>query len=687
MKISYSWLKDYIEISRKPRALADILTMSGSEVKSMSREGNDVVFDIEVTPNRSDCLSYLGIAREISALTSKRITLPRMTCTTPKKCRRAPVAINAKNLCPRYTARLITDVRVGHSPQWLKKKITAMGLRPVNNVVDILNYILFETGQPMHAFDYDRLDGGKVAVRRARAGEKIILINNAQKELTPDMLVIADARRPVALAGIMGGLETEVGIGTKNILLESALFDPVTVRRTAHALALSSESSYRFERGVDPAMVSRASDRACLLIRELCGGRIQGVTDAGARRPKKRRLAMRLERMREVLNVSLSEPQVRRILSSLGIVPSGRQKKGVLSVAIPSYRDDICAEADLVEEVARIYGYSNIEKTIPAVVPKPERKNTLWKTRERIRSYMVSAGFSEVITYALTATALQQRFPGTPADDVITVKNALNSEQEAMRYSLVPGMLAAVARNIHYGSVNLKLFEIGAVYRKSFFSKKTWYEKKAMAFLMTGELPFDWQRTPAMKNTALTLFDQKGVLAGALESLGLDASLIRIGSAPAHREDAGMPEIRYRDKAIGFFTSLRRGFLKSCDIDQKVHVAEIILDDIAPCIVLEKSFAVISNYPSVFRDISLMAPRTMPFDVLCAVAYRHGHDLVTRVMLRERYIGEQIESGNQGIFLRLEYQRDDRTLTSDEVDAVHREIRNALSREEGITLR
>jgi len=680
MKISYNWLKEYIDIKEPPEKIADMLTKSGSEVKSSDAiEGGDHIMEIEVTPNRSDCLNYIGIAREVSALTGKKVKMPVMSIGSrvqgPGSRGEAPftVEIKDKDLCPRYTARLIRNVIVKDSPEWLKKKIVSMGLRPVNNVVDITNFVLFETGQPMHAFDYDKIKGQKIVIRRSREADKITSIDNVERKLEKETLVIADEEKPIAIAGVMGSVNTEVNFGTQNILLESAYFNPVSIRRTSYKLALISESSFRFERSVDPGMVLPASDRAALLMQKLCGGEIGELVDKGDKLPKDllRTVEVRIDRLNKILNLKLTEPYIKKVLVSLSLDVTPH-KKGVIKVTVPTFRQDIKDEIDIAEEVARIYGYENIASTIPHIVPNPDRRPLSWQVKQKAAETLVSLGLSEVVTYGLTSKASLHKTFGYEIPEAIAVKNYMSVEQEVMRPSLMPGVLAVLSRNINRGIKDLKIFEIGSAYSKDYH-----YESTHLSIALTGLLADDWQR----QKSQVTLFDLKGILNTLFLKLGLSADKMEITT-----EGKG-PQIFYEKKHIGYLTVLDKKTLDAFDLTDKTFTAEINLDTLARYADLKKKFKGIPKYPSVKRDISLIAPKGVTFDKITAVVSAKGGKFVERVELLDRYAGKQIPDGHQGLAFRIEYRDKTRTLTSEEIDKVHFAIRDSLVEKLGVALR
>ncbi len=674
MKISYNWIREYIDFKESPERLAEILTNSGSEVKAMGRIGGDYVMDIEITPNRSDCLSYTGVAREISALTGKKIKIPPLKVKRKESSGQAPftVDIKDKDLCPRYTARFIRDVKVGQSPDWLKKKIILMGLRPVNNIVDITNYVLFELGQPMHAFDYDKIKGKTVVIRRSRKAEKIASIDNVERPLEKDMLIIADEVRPIAIGGVMGGLDAEVTETTKNILLESAYFDPVSVRRTSFKLALTSESSYRFERGVDPGMVLPASERATLLIADICGGKIGELVDKGTRPGREKNVPLRIERLNKILNLNLKESYVKKVLSGL-FLKVASPKKGIIRASIPSFRQDIRYEVDLIEEVSRIYGYENIAMTIPRIISNPERKPLPWKARERASEVLTSLGLNEVITYGMVSKGNMQKIFDFDFLErtIIKVKNYLSFDQECMRPSLIPGILGVLAYNMNRGVKDMKIFEIGTVYSRD--SKTGYSEKTNLGIALMGLSSDDWQR----QKSNVTFLDLKGMLEILFSKLGFEIEKLEFS----------LPKILYKGKPIGSTTMLDDAVQKAFDLKQEAFLAEIDFDALIKFVNLEKRFSDIPKYPSIKRDISLIAGEDASFAEIATVVAAHGGGFVEKVEPLEKYTGKQIPAGYHGLSFRVEYREKYRTLTTEEVDRIHTAIRKSLTETLGVKLR
>lgn len=681
MKISYKWIKEYVDVNLPVEKLASMLTMSGSEVKNVESAGSDFIMDIEITPNRSDCLSYIGIAREVSALVGAKVKAPLSGSKVKQYSEKPPfkVELKAEDLCPRYTARLIKDVKIDESPSWLKEKIIAMGLRPVNNVVDITNFVLFEFGQPLHAFDYDKIKDNTVVVRRAEAGEKILSIDNVERTLEGGMLVIADSRDPIAIAGVMGGLNTEVGKDTKNILLESAYFDPVSIRRTSFKFALMSESSYRFERDVDKGSIIPASERAAFLIAEICGGTMEGLVDKGMGPGRDRKVMLRIDRLNKILNLDLREEEIKRILSRLHLTPERTPKKGHIKVAVPSFRTDLKDEIDLIEEVARIYGYDGIDMTVPEIIPNPERKSLSWRAREKAAQVLTSAGLDEIVTYGLIT---REEVAGLFGDceTAIAIKNPLSAEQELMRPSLLSGMVKAVSYNINRGITDLKFFEMGHIYRKD--KNHGYNEGMSLCIAMTGLRSSDWQKQPS----DVTFFDLKGIIEALCGELGCGDVVVSGKKYPFFDEDLSL-DIYNQGKCVGIAGRFTDKVKDAFNTNQEVFVAEIDFDELLTYVDLDKSFKDIPKYPSMKRDISLIAGTDISFEQIRSLVKKTGGELVEKIELSDKYKGKQIPDEHYGLTLRLEYRDMQKTLTSDEVDGLHASVREALSKEFGIKFR
>ncbi len=680
VRISYNWLKDYVDLKLPAEKLAQVLTMAGMAVNSVEEKADDYILEIEITSNRPDWLSYIGVAREIAAITGKRLKVPKIKkLRTTKYERRTTIKVEDRKLCPRYTARVIRNVNVGESPGWLKKRIESTGLRSVNNIVDITNFCLFETGEPMHAFDLDNISGGAVIIRKAEKNEKITVIDGTLKALDESMLVIADAKGPIAIAGVMGGLKAEVGMSTKNILLEAAYFDPISVRRTSRRLSLSTESSYRFERKVDMDNIEYASDRATQLILEIAGGEAHDRIDIGNIEKKKRKVELRADRLNKILGVEISSLKAKNILTSLGLKAAGSQGKGVLKTEIPDFRQDLQDEIDLIEEVARIYGYDNITETLPPVVEKEERLPLDVIVDNKIRETLKGLGLSEIITYGLLSRR-ELSLAKIDDKDVIAIKNPLSAEQEIMRPSSIAGMLGAIRYNINRKNNNLKLFELGKVYFKE--GANSFKETRNLTIGLAGEI-YDGWITDA--RTA-TLFDLKGILETLFLNLG-----ISVFSLKEAVNDTFSPAVRASieagGKILGIIGEINSGVSKNFDIKGKVYMLEIDCEALFGLVSLEKYFSEPARYPSVSRDISIVVDNNTSNDNIISSITASAGELLKKVRLIDRYRGGQIPDGKTSLTYRLEYQDISRTLEDKEIQDAHSRVVRALQENLGASLR
>ena len=685
MRISYNWLKDYVDIKLSPEKLAELLTMAGLCVDSIHKKRDDSVLEIEITSNRPDWLSYIGVAREVGAITGAKLKLSsfvhrRSYVVKKEKNKRKTISVKVeeKKLCPRYTARIIHNVKVGESPEWLKEKLEAVGLRSVNNIVDITNFCLFETGEPMHAFDLDKLGGQSIIVRRASKGEKIRAIDGLERTLDNDMLVIADDKSPVAIAGVMGSLYAEVSAQTKNILLEAAYFDPISVRRTSRRLALSTDSSYRFERKVDIENIEGASGRAAQLISELAGGEAGEFIDIGKTAPVLKKISLRLERLNKIIGVEIPPSRVNSILASLGLKVR-YLSKNVLELKPPGFRCDLQNEIDMVEEVARIYGYENIPETIPPVLEAGNRLPPDVVIDRNIRGVLVNLGLSEIITYSLLSRKTLD-FARSSGGNVISIKNPLSNEQEVMRPTLIAGMLNSIRWNINRKLKDLKLFELGRAYFKE--ADNSFAEKNHLTIGVTGQLYDGWIGHPR----AVTLFDLKGIIETLFARTGVKQICVKEALNPVF-SPASCACIEAEDDAVGIMGQIDPKVLHDFDIKEAVYAAEIDCARLIKHISLEKRFRESPKFPSVIRDISIAADKNISNAGIISLIKGTAGGILKDVELVDRYSGGQIPEGKIGLTYRLEYQDLNRTLGDPDVQAVHSRIISALENNLGVRLR
>ncbi len=647
---------------------------------------HDHILEVAVTANRGDCLSHWGMAREVAALTGAALRLkavrPREGTTSIQDL--TAVTVKAADLCPRYAARVIQGVSIGSSPFWLRRRLVLSGLRPINNVVDATNYVLLEMGQPLHAFDHARLEGGRIVVRRAVKGERIVTLDGVERLLEPGMLVIADAVRPVAMAGVMGGLATEVTGTTKNLLLESALFQPVSVRRTAKALTLSSESSYRFERGVDPEGVDRALDRVAALIVGLAGGQVaRGLIDVQAARRRRTSLRLRVERVRQVLGGAVALPEVGRVLRRIQcrVKPQGSK---VLAVAPPSHRLDLTREIDLVEEVARLRGFDQIPTSRPASEVRPAGASSFWGIERQMRRLLTAWGFQETVNFSFTREELLDKLR-LPADDprrhLLRIRNPLGGEA-VLRSILLPSLLENLVLNESRGSRDAKLFEIARVFRPQPGAAAP-VEVRTVAVVAAGDrLPAWW----GTKGEKVDFYDLKGVVETLDKIVGVSLTLRASADIP-YLHPGQQAEVMLEKDVVGSVGVLHPEVMRNFDLKTAAVAMEIDLDRLDRHRKPQARYCPLPRYPAVFRDMAVVVPERMRAREVEGAIRRAGGALVEAVRPFDVYRGEPVPEGKKSLGFSIQYRATDRTLTDEEVAAVHGKILEAVERDLGGVLR
>lgn len=680
MKLSYEWLKEYVDTGVNAEKLAHMLTMSGSAVEAVKDAEGTKVLELEITSNRPDCLNIIGLAREAAAVFGKKLKTPPLSAVKGNKSgHKFECVIKAKDLCPRYTARVITGVSVKPSAAEISKRLAAVSLRPINNVVDITNYCLMELGQPMHAFDLNKIRGGKVIVRRAAKNEKIVTIDGVERTLDESMLVIADAERAIAVAGVMGGKDTEVTESTKNVLLESAYFDPISIRRTARKLALSSDSSYRFERGVDKGMVKPASDRATRMIVESAGGVPCEFYDEGKAEPAKVTVKFDVARAERTLGVKLGEARVKKIFKSLGVTVSNSSGEK-LQLAVPSFREDLEREIDLVEEVARIYGYDNIPSDVSKLTPQGERKEKARRVDEKIRAMLAGYGLSEIVTYSLTNKKAAEMFPSLSGQSV-QLANPLSEEQRYLVPQLLDGMMRVVSWNINRKNKNLALFEVAKTYSRSGDSEKDIKETPALSIGMTGAARKNWKEGEIKAG----FYDLKGAIEAVFAGLRTEIEFTEVSL----QEFSAAAEIRAgkEKKVVGVMGEVASAILAAFDIHESVYAAQIALDEAAKLAVLEDSYSPIPRFPFSSRDVSMLCDKAIASAEIKRAIEDLGGEIVKKVELLDLYQGDKLPAGKKSLTYTIDYGRQDRTLTDEEVEGAHSAIKQAVADRFGVTFR
>lgn len=639
----------------------------------------DTMIEVDLTPNRPDCTSVIGIAREIAGFTGSTLRLPVSGELPPLTGIGLPfnVEVHSSEDCPRYAARLLHKVTVAPSPWWLKKRLLAVGLRPINNVVDITNFVMLETGQPMHAFDFNLLDENRIIVRRADENETITTLDGNRRQLDPEMLLICDANKPVALAGIMGGANSEVSTETKSVLLESACFNPVIIRRTARKLNLGTDASYRFERGVDPEGCQRALERCARLIVEIAGGElVAGGVDRYGGKAARHIIPLRVARANALLGTNLTAAEITAFLQSIELKVTAREGE-VLLVEIPGFRVDLEREIDLVEEIARLQGYNDIPSTLPRIPMNFPDQDPSLRLRRQLAGIMTGLGFSEAINYSFISSAHLDMLQLGETDSrrlVVPLRNPLTEEQNVMRSVILPGLLENIRRNQSFQSNDLRLFELGKVFHHQSGQPQP-LEKNRLAAVMCGrehpDSPVFYYGT-----SPVDFFALKGVV----ETLGRALRLpeLTMAASLAANYPFLAPEavvtIMAGGSELGVIGRVNSKTLKAFGIKQEVFSLDLDLDAMLALDREPIHFAPLPRYPFVKRDLALVVPEQTPAgDILQAIGSM-AEKLIEAVELFDIYQGGSIESGHKSVAISITYRAADQTLDDATVNQVHENV-------------
>jgi phenylalanyl-tRNA synthetase beta chain len=677
MKVTYSWLKDFVDIKISARALADKLTMAGLEITSLEARDGDFIFEIEVTSNRPDCLSVIGIAREAAAITNSKLKTqnsePKFKIQKSKQeTDSLKILVENTKDCPLYTAKIIRDVKVQASPDWLRKKLELVGCRSVNNIVDITNYCLFTWGEPLHAFDLDKLKQDAVFVRRAKKGEKIITLDGQTRILTSDILVIADKERPIALAGVMGGQDTEVVSSAKNILLEAAVFNPIIVRRARQALGIASESAYRFERGVDLESVEQASWQAVKLIQELAGGRCIWEKATGLTKTKRKTINLKPQTANKILGMSIAPAKIKKILDNLGFKLKGKNN---FIVEVPSCRPDVNLEIDLIEEIARIAGYESIPNTTPKVTPQITSQDT-GGLISSIKNVLVGLGLNEVITYSLINKDLLKGL-GSNKEYAIEIGNPLSKEQEILRPTILTGLIKSIAYNLNQKQDWVNLFEIAKVFFQAEDSGIK--EELRIGIALCGVKSRLLEQGKIRERAGL--LHLKGILEVLFERLDIKD----YNFTP---DNTGQMSVYAAKEKIGVMMRLPKSVLDTFDIKNKdVFTLELALDKVLSHTQINKRFVDLPKYPGITRDISFIVKGGISIKDILGLMRERASPLLRDLEISDYYQGKQIPAGYRGLTISCLYRSDERTLTETEINPLHGQISAALEERFGAKMR
>jgi phenylalanyl-tRNA synthetase beta chain len=669
MKISYNWLKEFAAVSDTPQQVGTRLTNLGFALDALEPRGGDSIFEFDVPTNRPDCLSHYGLAREAAAAYGSRLEPPKFELREGEKAARDvfSISIADADLCARYCGRYIEGVKIGPSPEWLRQRLDALGVRSINNVADATNYVMFELGQPLHAFDADTLAGQEIIVRRADFDEKLTTLDGVERTLNPSMLVIADAHRAVAVAGVMGGADTEISQSTKNVLLESANFDPLSIRKTSRALGLLSEASYRFERGADVEMARYACDRAAMLIQALSGGVIyRDVIDVYPNPRNPVHAQLRRHRIRDFLGAAVEDAAVERILERLGF--KWKHTHEGWTVEVPGHRLDVTREEDLLEEVARHYGFDQF----PATLPKWNSYGSglpLESAERTLRSELSAAGYTEIVPMVFSDELTERRF--REESDPVRLLNPMAEDEAVLRTSQVPSMLRTIQWNLYRGIRDLQLYEIGKIYRRG-------GERRSLILAATGGLGKKNVYDPERQ---FSFFDLKG----DTEEL-LDAFNIKVSSG-----NDSIPAYYHPGRAVRMgdlvsFGELHPDYAEEYKFRQRIYLAEFDVEMLLES-TERRAIQPIPKFPSIRRDFSLILDKgTRYADVEQAVRSVNVRELV-RIEPFDRMETGPFANSKYALAISLTYQSSERTLTDDEVENLDKAILITLRQRLGAELR
>lgn len=679
MRVSLDWLKDMVAVKGSAEKIAHDLTMAGLEVKKVFSLDRDAVLETEVTTNRPDWLSHIGVARELHAISGARFSLPPHENKIVRKSERSvTISIQDRELCTYYSACILEGIEPVDTPREIKERLENCGIRPVHFLVDVTNYVLLEWGQPLHAFDLDQLHGSHIAARRAHTGEHITSINGKVYELTEDDLVIADEKGPVAIAGVMGGKESEVGRHTKNILLESAFFAPFTVRKTSRHFALASESSYRFERRVDPAGVDEARERAIYLIRKYANPkRVSRVFCAGRPPISKINITLPLREIKKVLGVGIPPAQAKTYLTRLGLRVSGG--KSSIGVSVPSFRSDLTRPVDLIEELARLYGYGRIPETLPLVAPLEPRVDPLLALEEKTRGLCTGLGLDEVITYSFVESRPYE-MAGYPKDRWVKLINPQNKELNLMRPSLLTGLAAVTQKNMYVGRDRVWIFEIGNRYLSA-RTRELPVEERTLALAISGSARDNWLEKPRQVN----FYDLKGVVDTFLSRAGIREFRTEEASDSVFRAGKGIAVLADGAK-LGVYGELSDQMKRFFDIEKPVFAAEFNLQELLRLCQGSTAVADLPRFPPSPRDLTLILPERARSETVMDRIEQLGRGLIQDIKPFACFHGEKLPKGKKSLSYRILYQSLERTLQNDEVNTLHFDIIRTLETEFGASL-
>jgi phenylalanyl-tRNA synthetase beta chain len=656
VRILPAWLREFVNVAADDRQLAEDLTSAGIAVESVQEENGKAIYEMDLTTNRVDAMNHYGVAREASASYNVDLKKVEPKLPQPNSTGNFPILIEDAQGCARYTARIVRNVKIGSSPQPIAKRLELLGSRPINNAADATNYALNELGHPTHVFDLDLLEGGTIIVRRAREGEVLKTLDGVDRKLTTDDLVIADAKKPVALAGVMGGFDSMITEQTKNVLIESAWFDPATVRSMAKRHGMHTDASHRFERGADWGITPLACDRVAELILASAGGELHGEQiDAVARKPERAPITLHRSEVNRILGIDLDEDEIRRILVRLGFGVT-LTAAGDFSALVPTWRLDVEREIDLLEELARIYGYNKFPNTLPAfvgaVVALPdEPKNA------KIRETMLALGYNESISITFISEPEAKAFGG---GEPLAIANPLSEEAGYLRTSLIPGLLNMVGYNLNRGNANVRLFEVGEVFEKLGDRHD---ERRHVGFVATGDAIAKSVHSLAQP---YTFFHMKGDVEELLASFE-HQKLEFDDQIPQYFHPGRSARAVMDGETLACFGQLHPDLAAARKLRQEVYVAELMLDRLYRHPLREPRYRRISKFPAVERDFSFIFDEAVTFERIRSAIEGLELSELQNFVPAEIFRGEKVGPGKYSVLLHAEFQSKERTLRDDEV--------------------
>lgn len=684
MSVSVNWLKKYVDINISPEELAHQLTMAGIAIEGVETIDGDNLLELDLTPNRGDCLGLINLAREVAAITGAELNIPVINLVENEEDINdyIKVEIEDKKLCSRYTARLIKNVTIKPSPEWLQEALTNAGIRPINNIVDVTNYVMLETNQPLHAFDYDLLgEEKKILVRRAEEGEVIVTLDESERLLDADMLAITNGHKPIALAGVMGGLDSEINDNTVNVLLESAHFYGPNVRRTSKLVGLRSDSSVRFEKGTDVNGVIYASNRAAGLIQELADGEIvKGIVDVYPQPQGNLTISVRTARVNGLLGTDLSVEAMEKYLLSLDFKVA--RGEGILLVEVPTYRPDLELEVDLIEEIARLYGYDNIPATLPVGNTTPGGLNEYQEFKARVTS-ILAQNMHEVVNYSFINPTWFDNVllsEDSKLREVVKVANPLSEDQSVMRTILLPGLLENVSRNLARKNSNLSFFEVGSVFTPQ--AEGLPEERLKLGTIICGNSEVNWIK----HKLNMDFFYLKGIIEHLLRELGINDYEFK-ATAVAGYHPGRNALIIVKGEEVGVIGEVHPIVMENFSIKETVCACELELDELYKLSSRKVMAESITKYPAVERDIAVILKNDINAKEALEVIKAAGTELLRELVVADVYTGGQISEGFKSVAFKFKLQAAEKTLTEKEVNEVVQNILTKLEKALGAKLR